>query len=383
MFSALVILGTAENAPLVRSMVAMTGQIMVMREAPAPPGNYELGRLMNALVPDIVFIDLSSGEAALECVARIREFSPRAAIVGIGCTPEMKLLAKQVGLTAGVPIEATPEDLNAAIRRALELHQGGVERFLFTFLPSKAGSGCSTVVLNTAVAMARLGKRVLVIDADLRSGILALMLGVEPSGGTQAALSASDQLDTFAWRRNIVTLHGVDFLLSTRALDITPPDWANYYQVLNFAKPQYDAILVDMPELVNPATMEVVRRAQRLLPVCTPEIPSLRLTIHRCKELGRLKIADERIGILLNRYHRTDPPVNQLAELLGKPVAMTFPNDYHSVHAAMVAGRPVPAESPLGQAFESFAASLVEVTVTQREPTFKDKLRGLLRFASA
>ena len=383
MFSALVILGSPEAAPLVRSMIAATGQIMVMRELPAPPGNYELARLLNSLCPDLVILDLTAGQESVECVARIRAHSPQMPVVGIGCSTEAKLLARQAGLSTYVGLECTPEELRAAIRRALELHQGGVQPSLYAFLPSKAGSGCSTVVLNTAVAAARLGKRTLVIDADLRSSVLALMLGVEAAGGTQAVLQSSGELDTFVLRRNVVAKHGVDFLLSTRTLDFTPPEWANYFQLLNFVQPQYDLILVDMPELVNPATYEVVRRSEKIFPVTTPEISALKLTIQRLTELERLGVAPDRIHILLNRVHPAGPPLAELEGLLGRPVEKAFPNNYPAVAAAIADAAPVAPDSSLGQAFTAFAASLAGIQYTPPEPTFRERLKGLLHLASA
>jgi len=42
------------------------------------------------------------------------------------------------------------------------------------------------------------------------------------------------------------------------------PSWVNYYQMLLFAQKQYDFIVVDLPEVVNPATAELLSVAQRI-----------------------------------------------------------------------------------------------------------------------
>lgn len=382
MFSALVIHASPEQAPLLRAMVADTGQILVMRELTSPPGNYELSRLLNTLVPDIVLLDMSGGDISLDCAARITELAPSTPLLGFACPPQLQQIAKQVGFSVTLPSIASTDDLKKAIRVALERHHAACERYLYSFLPSKAGSGASTVVLNTAAALARMGKRVLVIDADLRSSVLSVMLGVKPKGGTQGALAISDQLDTFSWRNCLFSLDNVDFLLSTRAIDSQPPEWANYYQLINFTRSQYDAILVDLPELINPATIEVVRRSRLLFPVCTPEIPSLQLTIQRLEEIERLGVPDDRVGVLLNRHHRTDPDLAKLAELIGRRIMKAFPNDYPLVHTAIAAGRAVPGETKLGRVFGEFASQLVEETVAQ-EAGLKKRLRGMLGWASA
>lgn len=383
MFNAVVILGSAESAPLVRSLVAGTGLVTVMRELPAPPGDYELARILNSLQPDLLFIDLTGGQEALECMARARELSARTPVIALGCTAETRLLARHLGAAGLATADCSPEQLRGLIRQAMETHFGGIDERLFAFLPAKAGSGCSTVVLHTAIAAAALGKRVLVIDADLRSSVLGLMLGLDPIGGTQAVLQAAADLDTFVLRRNITQRHGVDFLLSTRALDAELPEWVNYFQLLNFVRSQYDLVLVDMPELINPATVEVVRRARTIFPVCTPELPSLRLAMQRLTELERLGIGPDRTALLLNRVSRTSPPVAEIEQTLGHRVAHLFPNDYLALSQSIREAAPLKADTALARAFQAFAATLAGVEIEQAQPSLRDRLKGLLHLASA
>jgi Flp pilus assembly CpaE family ATPase len=382
-FNAVVILGSAESAPRTRSLVAATGQVTVMRELPAPPGDYELARILNSLLPDLVFLDLTGGQDALECMARVRELSPKTPVIGLACSTEARLLARHLGAAGLAAPDCTPDELRILIREAMESHHGGIEDHLFVFLPSKAGSGCSTVVLHTALAAAALGKRVLVIDADLRSSVLGLMVGVTPIGGTQAVLQAASNLDAFILRRNLTEHHGADFLLSTRALDAELPEWVNYFQLINFVRGSYDLILADLPELINPATVEVVRRAGKVFPVCTTELPSLKLALQRLSELERLGIPEERIGLLVNRFSRTSPPLAEIEETFGRKVIHAFPNDYLTVSQSIREAAPLKADTEIARAFTAFAASLVGVEIAQPAPTFKDKLKGLLHLASA
>lgn len=383
MFNAVVILGSAESAPLIRSVVAATGQVTVMRELPAPPGDYELSRIIHSLLPDIVFIDLSPGHEALQCMARIRELSPRLPVIGFGASPEARLLVRHLGAAGLAAPDGPPDELRITIREAMEAVHGGIEDHLFAFLPSKAGSGCSTVVLHTAIAAATLEKKVLVIDADLRSSVLGFMLGVTPVGGTQAVLQAASNLDAFILRRNLTQQHGVDFLLSTRSLDAELPEWINYFQLLNFVRDSYDLILVDLPELINPATVEVVRRAKKIFPVCTTDLTSLKLTEQRLVELARLHVQDERIGLLVNRVSRTSPPLAEIEQTFGRKVAHSFPNDYPAVAQSIREASPIRPESELARAFQTFAATLAGVEIAPPPPlTLKEKLKGLLHLAS-
>lgn len=383
MFNAVVILGGPESAPLVRSLVAATGQVTVMRELPAPPGDYELARILNSLLPDLVFLDLSGGQQALECMARIRELAPRTPVIGLGCSPETRLLARHLGAAGLASPDCSPDELRLSIRRAMESHHGGVDDHVFSFLPAKAGSGCSTIVLHTAIAAAALGKRVLVIDADLRSSVMGLMMGVTPAGGIQAVLQAAADLDAFVLRRNLTQHHGAEFLLSTRALDAEPPEWIHYFQLLNFVRGSYDLILVDLPELINPATVEMVRRSKKIFPVCTTEIPPLKLALQRLTELERLGVTEERIGLLVNRVSRSTPQPAEIEQTLGRQVAHSFPNDYRAVSQAISDASPLPPGTELARAFTAFAASLAGVPYQLPPASLGSRLKGILHRASA
>lgn len=381
MFHAIVIHASHQDAPLLRALVAAAGLIDVVRELPAPPGPYELSRLLNTLAPALVLLDLRGDGPALECASRIRAWAPGSSIVGFACPPERASAARDAGCGALVPLAASAEELATHVRRALEEQRPGVSESLFSFLPAKAGCGASTVVLNTAAALAALGKRVLVIDADLRSGIQAVMLGASRRGGLQAVLENCDQLDAFVWTEAVTSLHGVDFLLSSRSLDSPLPEWCNYYQLLNFSSERYDAILVDLPELVNPATLEVVRRSRMIFSVCTPELPALDLAAQRQEELRRIGVPAGRTAMLLNRHHKGDPAPAQIAGLLGQEIAKVFPNDYALVQAAITAATPVPVVSELGRAYQEFAAQLVHHVIV-RQPTIKSRLKGIFGLAA-
>lgn len=383
MFNAVVILGSAESAPVVRSLIAATAQVTVIRELTAPPGDYELARIVNSVLPDLIFIDLTGGQEALECMARARELAPAIPVIGLGCSPEARLLARHLGAAGLTAPDCSPDDLRAAIREAMASHHGGVEDHVFSFLPAKAGSGCSTIVLHTAISAAAFGKRVLVIDADLRSSVMGLMLGVTPAGGTQAVLEAAANLDRFILRRNVAQVHGAEFLLSTRALDVELPEWIHYFQLLNFVRGSYDLILIDLPELINPATVELVRRSKKIFTVCTTELPSLKLTQQRLAELERLGLRLDRTGLLVNRATQSTPKPAKIEETLGCKVAHIFPNDYRVVSQAIQTATPLQPDTELARAIAAFATSLAGVECGPQPVSLRSRLKGLLHLASA
>jgi len=376
MFSTIVIHAASTRAHRLRYLIAATNCLEIARDLDNFPSEHELKRVCGGIGPEVVVIDLESSES-LTLAAMVREVIPSAAIIGYGPTVEGAIVAPKVGFDNTVPFEATIDDLRFAIQESLRKRQGGVEKSLFCFIPAKAGSGCSTIVLNTAAAMARdEGKRVLVLDTDLRSGILAVMLAVEPKVSIQNLLASIQQLDHRRFRDFVITAQGVDYLVSSRSLDVPPPEWVDYFHLLSIALRQYDAILVDMPELINPATVELVRRAADTYVVSTPEIPSMKLANQRFSELERLGIPKTRMGLLVNRWHRSDASTAQIAEMVKHPVTRVFPNDYAGVRSAILAGRPISERSNLGIAYSEFAGELFGKT-TVHDNSITGKLKSL------
>lgn len=359
MFTTVLIQASPERAPYVRAIAADTGLLQLVREFPGVPTPYEVTRIVHASAPDLILIDVGSGAMALHCCAAIRELDPHMPVIGLGCPPGLMDQARSHGFTTVLPESVTTRELSDAIHTSLVAARGGIEDSVFSFLPSKAGSGASTVVLNTAAALARdHNKRVLVIDADLRSSVLSILLDVQPTSAIQNLLASTDDMDQFRLRAAVVTVEGVDFLLSSRSLDSLQPGWPHYFQLLNFVRDKYDTILVDLPELVNPATIELVRRSRKVYMVCTTEVPSLRLTQQRGEELHRWGLPPNRYGLLVNRWHSGDPSSPELAKVLGIQVLRQLPNDYPAIRKAQNDGTFVAPNSRLGKAFSDFASVL-------------------------
>jgi pilus assembly protein CpaE len=107
-------------------------------------------------------------------------------------------------------------------------------------------------------------------------------------------------------------------------------------------------------------SLEIMQESKRVFLVCTPELTSLHLAREKYNYLKTLDLG-ERVTVLLNRAQKravTSP--GQIEELLGIPVAMTFPNDYQGVHRALTMGRNVEPSTELGKQFSKLAQSMVE-----------------------
>lgn len=120
----------------------------------------------------------------------------------------------------------------------------GCKRFCIT--SSMPGEGKSITILNLAISIAQTGKRVLLIDADLRRPALARLLAVNPAPGLsnvladQATLSEAIRAETYP---------NLDVMLSGD-VPPNPSELLSSEQMVKLVEDvsrKYDYVLVDAP----------------------------------------------------------------------------------------------------------------------------------------
>jgi Flp pilus assembly CpaE family ATPase len=363
MFSAVLFFKDEGMSAAVENLAIESKQVSFQKTLHRYPQTFELVRILNTHVPDLIFLDMSDWENARATAEDIRAQDPRTAIIGFGAGwgSSKEKQCEAAGVTELLVSPVTLKTFEDGVERAIQKVRGCVQENLVAFLPAKAGSGASTVALNVAgyLSAAPLSKKTLLIDGDLHSGLISVALGINHHYSILDALENSSQLDYSYWMKCVAGAGGkLDVLVSDRTKRETLPSWTDYHHLLDFAASRYDQILVDLPEVVNDATVEIVRRAKRVFVVCTPEPASLTLAPQRCRELERRGISPEKIGLLLNRWHKGDPGAKEVESHLKRHVSGVFGNDYPAVRKAASGDTFVNPDGTLGKSFATFARAL-------------------------
>ena len=157
------------------------------------------------------------------------------------------------------------------------------------------------------------------------------------------------------------------------------PTWVNYYHMLSFIEKQYDFIIVDLPEVANAATAELLRVARLVFIVCEPEVTSLKLVRLRRTELESFAVPPERICVLGNRWesHRLNRDIVHTA---GSPMFAALPNDYGQIQNAALESRLVSRDSQFYRACADLARRLADLPETLQPGPVASLLR---RFSKA
>jgi pilus assembly protein CpaE len=334
--------------------------------------------------PDVILLDVGDWETASAFAKQLKDSNFRAVTVGFrpAWSQVEQMSMAEAGISDLIPDPFSIADLEAAVYEALHRKRPVTHENILAFLPAKAGGGCSTVALNTAAAVANsLNKSVLLIEADRRSGVLSIILNLKPRFPLPEVLARIAEMSAVDWHQQYVSAFGMHMLLADPSRQSQLPTWGDFYQLLRYVQKQYDFVFVDLPEVVNQASAELVRSARGVFVVCTPEIPSLKMAAHRCAELQACEIPKDNVHIVVNRWESGRLSIKDIEGILERPVFGTVANDYSSIKDSIRDSRLVATDSNFGKGCRLLAQKLSGLPEASLARSTFDLLKKLGRIA--
>lgn len=140
-------------------------------------------------------------------------------------------------------------DAFRGLRTHLQLYADSDRGQVIQIVSPCESEGKTTVTANLAFSFAQLGKRVAVVDADLRRGTLHRIFDVSPAKGLKAVLLDETPVDEALERS---PLADVD-VLSTGPKTANPVELLarrDFAKILKFLRQQYDVVLIDTAPLL-------------------------------------------------------------------------------------------------------------------------------------
>ncbi|MDR3572595.1 MAG: CpsD/CapB family tyrosine-protein kinase [Anaerolineaceae bacterium] len=189
------------------------------------------------------------------------------------------------------------------LRTNLQFSKAAGELKVIVFTSSGPGEGKSTVVANTAVALAQAGKKVLILDCDLRRPIQHKIFRLKNYGLTNALVEESS-VDSIIQQSNINNV----YVVTSGPIPPNPSELlgtGRMQALLNALMLQCDVILVDAPPIIAVTDASILAaKADGVILVVNsgtnrPEI------IQKAKEL-LTKAHSHILGIVLNRVDIED-----------------------------------------------------------------------------
>jgi len=350
------------------SLLNDIGIVSITRTLDRYPNSLELVRFLRAHAPQVIFVSTESTTKAMEVAHEVEKNTPGVQIVAVSrfCDPQILLEVMRAGIREFASLPFDRQTLTEGLLRikdALEARPPEIEATdqVFSFLPSKAGVGTSTIALNAAIATSRLpNSSVLLSDFDLNSGMLRFMLKLDNSFCVTDAAEHSLDMDESMWPSMVTTIDKLDVLHAGKLNPDFRIEPTQIRHLMEFMRRNYSALCFDLSGNLERYSLEIMHESKRIFLVCTPEIPSLHLAREKYLYLKQLDLG-ERVSVLLNRCQKR-PLITpqQIEQLLGLPVHMTFPNDYQGVQRSLTFGRWVESNTDLGKQFNLLAQTMLE-----------------------
>jgi flagellar biosynthesis protein FlhG len=178
----------------------------------------------------------------------------------------------------------------------------------------KGGVGKTNVSLNTAISLAKLGKRVLVLDADLGLANVDVMLGLRVKRNLSHVLSGECELDDII----IQGPAGINIIPATSGtqsmVDLTPAEHAGLIRAFSDMKTKFDILIVDTAAGISDMVLSFCRASQDVLLVVCDEPTS----ITDCYALMKLLSRDHglfKFKVLANMVRSPNEGKNLFAKL--------------------------------------------------------------------
>lgn len=234
------------------------------------------------------------------------------------------------------------QELIARLRAVLDLRKEKAG-FVMAVASGKGGLGTSVIAANLAVALRRISRRsVVLVDADLASGTVDIMLNLQNTAPLSHLLPRLDELEQTDFEA-ILTPHisGVQaLLLQNEGTGTVHPD--ELRKIILALRRMRDLILVDTPTPFDDNVEVILEVADRVLLILTPEISALRgarLFIDHARQLG---LSRERIVPVLNRSPlRGGLQRRDIENALGMAMQATIPDDTKLVTYSINRGVPL------------------------------------------
>lgn len=311
-----------------RSHLATAGQEFAVVVGPslAAEDAAEFAQWARIQRPDLGVILLrntvDSAALALALRSGMREVVEAKDLAGVTTAVQRaRTVASAIGQTLQGEAQAAADAAKAEVAAEAAAAQAAADApvgRLHTVFSTKGGVGKSLVATNVAVALADAGRRVCLVDLDVNSGDVAIMLQINPSRTLNDLVGFNGVIDDGAVE-SILTRYTDNLSIVAAPVRLDTPDQATAEDIghlLDALKLRFDTVVVDTSGVFDDQALAALDRSDTIVLVGTLDIPALKGLklatntldlLNFGKDMWRfvLNRADGRVGLSVDEYEST------------------------------------------------------------------------------
>lgn len=264
---------------------------------------------------------------------------------------------------------------------------------VITVTSGKGGVGKSSVSVNLAIQMSRLGKKVIILDADFGLANVEVMLGIRPKNNLADLMFKGKTLS------DIITTgpENIGFISGGSGIqeltNIEPKQVAGLAKSLCELDRMADVIIIDTGAGISSNVMEFIETSSEVLVVVTPEPTSITDAYALLKTLNRSGSANNgktKVKLIANRVKNHEEG-EELYKKLNMVVSrfLNFEMEYagavpmdSNVSKAVMQQKPFTLlypESMAAKSIKNIAVKLCDITVEERTGGIASMFSGMLK----
>jgi pilus assembly protein CpaE len=210
-----------------------------------------------------------------------------------------------------------------------------------TVFSTKGGVGKSLLATNLGTALADLGHRVCIIDLDIQSGDVAVMLSLTPQHTLADLSRINGDLDASAVE-SLLTRHSDRLFVLAAPVHLgTAVASGSVGRVLEILTGMFDVVVVDTAAAFDEQALQALDHSDLLVLVGTLDVPSVKNLLLAVGTLDLLNFPRDMWRLVVNR---TEPKiglsVEDMEKTLGVSAAATLPSS-RDILTAVNRGEPM------------------------------------------
>ncbi|MEX2293187.1 MAG: P-loop NTPase [Acidimicrobiales bacterium] len=257
-------------------------------------------------------------------------------------------------LVAAVERVASGLDAGRATGAASSASPGAENRSavgkVITVFSTKGGAGKSMIAANLAVVLARRStKPVVLVDADLQFGDVAVMLKLAPQHTIVDAVGSIDRLDAALLQQFLMRHEPSGLLILPAPLEPSFADQISAVEmvtIIELLRTFCEFVVIDTPAYFNEVVLGLIEESDEVLLIAGMDIPNIKNVKIGLQTLRLLNVPMSKLHLVLNRANsKVKLDVSEVERTLQIKAESLIPSDV-VVPQSVNKGTPVVLDSP-------------------------------------